>query len=55
MKKDWRLEHKNWCDFCDMHGSSECNKCRPPHVRKGYENKPKSKYSVVPPSEWQAP
>lgn len=55
MKEDWRLIHKKWCDFCDMYKSRECNSCKPPHIREGYENKRASKYSVVPPSEWNAP
>lgn len=54
-KKDWRLEHKNWCSYCDMYDTSECKKCKPPYIRKGYEGKRASKYSVVPPSEWVAP
>ena len=53
--EDWRMTHKNWCDYCDMYKSAECNKCKPPHIREGYEGKRASKLSVVPPSEWNAP
>lgn len=55
MKKDWRLIHGNWCDVCCKINGPDCKICKPPKIRDGYENKRASKYSVVPPSEWQAP
>lgn len=54
-KEDWRLKKENWCQICDNFHSRECNNCKPPYIREGYEGKRASKYSVVPPSEWEDP